>query len=278
MKSSSHIQRVWLVTGIFLPLLGFACAHVWSAGIDPAPTHLAPGMPVEHSNTLPAGLILPVALQQATSVEHAQPGQPIEARIMQDVPLDSHDKIPTKSRVTGSIVSVVKGSDDTGVELSLKFDKLEYHKQTIPIVVGLRAMAPFEAVRAAQLPLTGADSGTPSGWGDTVQIGGDIRFGDGGKVISRHKQVVGKGVIGGVLVHVYAALGAGCEGASNGDDRLQALWVFSSDACGVYGLPKVEISRKGESDPTGVITLKFEKTDAKLEAGTAMLLRVMAPK
>jgi hypothetical protein len=275
---SSHTQRVWLVAGIFLSLLGFACAMVSSARIDPMPTRVAPGMPVEHSTALPVGLILPVTLAQTISVEHAQVGQPIEARIMQDVPLTLHEKIPAKSRVSGAIASVMKAADEHGVELSLRFDKVEINKDMIPTPSCLRVMASREAVRQAQTPLTGADGGTPTGWADTVQIGGDIRFGDSGKVRSRFKQTVGKGISGGVLVHLNARPGTDCDGPVNGDDRLQALWVFSSDACGVYGISKVEISHSGKTGPVGVITLKFEKADAKLDAGTAMLLRVVVPK
>jgi hypothetical protein len=274
---SSRTQRVWLATGILL-LLGFACAIVSSAGIDPISAHLAPGMPVEHSTALPVGLILPVTLAQTISVEHAQPGQPIEARVMQDVPLTLHDKIPAKSRISGAIVAVMKAADEHGVELSLRFDKVEIKKDMIPTLTSLRVMASREAVRQAQTPLTGADGGTPTGWADTVQIGGDIRFGDSGKVRSRFKQTVGKGITGGVLVHLNARPGTDCDGPVNGDDRLQALWVFSSDACGVYGISKVEISHSGKTGPVGVITLKFEKADAKLDAGTAMLLRVVVPK
>jgi hypothetical protein len=274
---SSRTQRVWLATGILL-LLGFACAIVSSAGIDPISAHLVPGMPVEHSTALPVGLILPVTLAQTISVEHAQPGQPIEARVMQDVPLTLHDKIPAKSRISGAIVAVMKVADEHGVELSLRFDKVEIKKDMIPTLTSLRVMASREAVRQAQTPLTGADGGTPTGWADTVQIGGDIRFGDSGKVRSRFKQTVGKGISGGVLVHLNARPGTDCDGPVNGDDRLQALWVFSSDACGVYGISKVEISHSGKTGPVGVITLKFEKADAKLDAGTAMLLRVVVPK
>ena len=185
--------------------------------------HLAPGMPVEHSTALPVGLILPVTLAQTISVEHAQLGQPIEARIMQDVPLTLHDKIPAKSRISGAIVAVMKAADEHGVELSLRFDKIEINKDMIPTLSSLRVMASREAVRQAQTPLTGADGGTPTGWADTVQIGGDIRFGDSGKVRSRFKQTVGKGITGGVLVHLNARPGTDCDGPVNGDDRLQAL-------------------------------------------------------
>ena len=64
----------------------------------------------------------------------------------------------------------------------------------------------------------------------------------------------------------------------NGDDHPQALWVFSSDACGVYDLKGVKIVQNGKPEPVGEITLGFAKDDMKLESGTALLLRVVSPK
>jgi hypothetical protein len=180
--------------------------------------------------------------------------------------------------VVGRIVLVTKVGDGPGVDVSLRFEKIEYRKEMIPIAVSLRAMASYQAVRAAQTPFTGADNGTPAGWANTVQIGGDIRYGDGGEVRSRQKQKVGKGVIGGVLVHVFEQPGSECEGPVNGDDRLQALWVFSSDACGVYGMNGVKIVKTGKKEPVGGITLRFEKADMEISADDTMLLRVVAGK
>jgi hypothetical protein len=171
---------------------------------------------------------------------------------------------------------VAKDEDGPGVKLTLKFNQVETKKETLTVVTYLRAIASYNAVRAAQTPRTGADGGTPTGWANTTQIGGDIRFGDGGIVRDRGKQKVGKGVIGGVLVHVKANAERGCDGPA-GDQRPQALWVFSADACGVYDLDGVTITRKGKGEPVGEFTLHFEKDDMKLEAGTAMLLRVIAP-
>ena len=71
--------------------------------------------------------------------------------------------------------------------------------------------------------------------------------------------------------------GSDCEGPVNGDDRLQALWVFSADACGVYGLPAVHITHAGKTAPIGVITLRFEKAGMKLDAYDAFLIRVVSP-
>jgi len=225
---------------------------------------------------IPVGTILPIKLDSALSADSTAVGEKVEAYIAQQVPLPNGGKIRWKAEVHGTIVSVNKTTDGNGVEVSLRFDRMEYDKEVIHVTTSLRALASFEAVRAAQLPYGGADSGTPTGWGNTVQIGGDIRYGDGGQVRNRHKEKVGKGVSGGVLVHVSAASGSECEGPVNGDDRLQALWVFSADACGPYDLKGVEIVHNGKTDPVGTITLRFEKVNMKLNASAGLLLRTVA--
>ena len=229
---------------------------------------------VQSSPLFPGGTILPLALDKTTSVSDAAAGQPIEARVMQEIPLPSDEKIPPKSWVKGSIVSVSKDEDGSGTKITLKFNQVETKKEAFTVVTYLRAMASYKAVRAAQTPRSGADGGTPTGWADTVQIGGDVRFGDGGAVRDRAKQRVGTGVRGGVLSYIRANPARGCDGPVP-DQRAQALWVFSADACGVYDLNGTTITRMGKGEPVGEFTLHFEKSDMKLEGGTAMLLRVV---
>ncbi len=243
------------------------------AGRPVAPLSPWAGERVENSQSIPAGTVLPMRFEKEISVKEAQRGQAIEGKIMQDVPLPGNDKIPMKSTVRGSILSVEKDDDGSGVKVTLKFDQLETRKQTLKISTYLRAVASFRAVRSAQIPRTGADGGTPAGWGDTMQIGGDIRYGDGGPVVNHAKQKIGKGVSGGVLVHLSANPALACDGPVSGDNPLQALWVFSADACGVYDLQGVKIVHVGKGAPAGEITLHFEKDDMKLEAGTGILLR-----
>jgi hypothetical protein len=235
----------------------------------------ASGM-VQSSPVIPGGTVLPIALEKRMGLREPQAGQPMSARIMQEVPLPSGEKIPFRSLMKGLIVSVAKEEEGPGVKFTMKFNQVETKKETLTVVTYLRAIASYEAVRAAQIPRAGADGGTPEGWANTSQIGGDIRFGDGGEVRDRSKQKVGMGVRGGVLVYVRANPSRGCDGPV-GDDRPQALWVFSADACGVYDLKDASITRKGRGEPVGEFTLRFEKEDMKLEAGTAMLLRVIAP-
>lgn len=231
---------------------------------------------VQSSFQIPVGTVLPVQLETSISLKDAQPGGVVEGRIAQDVPLPNREKIRVKSVVRGSIVSVVKDTDGVGANLTLKFNQLEDRQQTFTFATSLRAVASLRAVRAAQTPYTGTDAGTPAGWADTVQIGGDIRYGDGGMVRNRAKQKVGKGVSGGVLVHVMANPGSGCDGPVNGDDHPQALWVFSSDACGVHDLKNIHIVHSGKTAPVGEITLHFAKDSMKLESATGMLLRIVS--
>lgn len=256
--------------------MGVVLVVSWQAVSRVCGAELAAKAVVQSSPLVPGGTVLAIALEKTTGVKEAQAGQAIEARIMQEVPLPSREKIPFRSLVKGSIVSVANDEDGPGMKLTLKFNQVETKKETLTVVTYLRAIASYNAVRAAQIPHSGADVGSPTGWADTMQIGGDVRFGDGGEVRDRSKQQVGKGVRGGVLVYVKANPARGCDGPV-GDDRPQALWVFSADACGVYDLKGTTITRKGKGEPVGEFTLHFEKDDMKLEAGTAILLRVIAP-
>jgi hypothetical protein len=229
------------------------------------------------SAVLPVGTILPVSLHKTLSADEVQAGQEIEGEIMQDVPLQGRDKIHMHSNVSGTIVSIAQAEGGAGTQVSLRFDKIDNHGEIISMLTSLRAIASYQAVSSAQEPLN-SSPGTPAGWADTVLIGGDVRYGDGGEVVNRRKQKVGKGVSGGVLVHVGAQPGSGCDGPINGDDSLQALWVFSSGACGVYGLRGIEVRHTGKTAPLGVITLKFEGSETKLDGSAGMLLRVVGPR
>jgi hypothetical protein len=128
----------------------------------------------------------------------------------------------------------------------------------------------------AQTPKTGPDRGTPSNWQTTTQIGGDVVYGVGGPVTTAEdaEGVVGTGVDSGVLSRLSAKQNTKCRGVIPGKAEPQALWVFSSDACGAYGLEHLHISHAGRSDPTGLIVLSSDARKLGAPSGTGMLLRV----
>ena len=70
--------------------------------------------------------------------------------------------------------------------------------------------------------------------------------------------------------------GAECRGELEGNDSPQALWVFSTDARGVYGIEHLNIVDAGRADPVGKIVLASETRNVKLKNGDGLLLRVNA--
>ena len=271
MKFSVNREMVLSTTGFVMLLV---CLSTFSTPTAELRGYLAGSMPQSASASLPVGTIIPVKLDKTLSRNELQAGLTIAAQVTQDVPLPDREKIRSKSRASGTIVSVTQAGGDAGVQVSLRFNQIEDHGEIIPITASLRALASFDAVQSALTPVNNS-TGAFSSWANTVLIGGDVRYGDGGEVLDRQKRKVGKGVTGGVLLHVQS--GNGCEGPVNGDDRLQALWVFSSDACGVYGIPGVQITHDGNTSPIGIITLSFEKSGTKIDGSAGMLLRIVSP-
>ena len=180
----------------------------------------------------PSGTILPVGLKSSLNSRTAKVGQVITARVMQEVPLP-HGSIHAGSKVIGHITNVKPADATSGAQVSFRFDTLVTRKQRIPITANLRALASMMAVEEAQLPETGPDRGTSANAWTTDQIGGEVVY-RGGGLVADGLRPVGESTTNGVLVHLSAKPGSKCRGDIEGNDRLQASWVFSSDACGVY--------------------------------------------
>jgi hypothetical protein len=192
---------------------------------------------------------------------------------MQDVPLSPGSTIHAGAKVIGRVIDVKPANGGAGAQVSFRFDTLVVSKRRIPIITNVRALASMMAVEAAQLPESGPDRGTSQNAWTTDQIGGEVVYRGGGPVADGLRSV-GEPTYGGVLVHISAKPGSPCRGEIEGNDRLQALWVFSSDACGVYDFADLAIVHAGRSDPVGKITLASDKGAVNIRAGSGMLLRV----
>ncbi|MGA3092905.1 MAG: hypothetical protein ABSD75_30285 [Terriglobales bacterium] len=222
---------------------------------------------------IPVGTILPVQLNSSLRSDKARAGEQISARVMQDVPLPAGRKIPAGAKVIGHVVSARPADNGTGGEISLWFDTLQIGKRRVPMTTNLRALATMMDVSEAQIPESGPDRGTPENAWTTDQIGGEVVYRGG--VVAHGSNVVGNSVLGsGVLVHVSSTPGKKCRGEIDSDDQLQALWVFSSDACGLYDLPNLTLTHAGRTDPVGQITLSATRGNVKVRGGSGLLLRV----
>jgi len=221
-------------------------------------------------DTIPPGTILPVQLNSSLRSSKAQPGQAISARLMQDVPLGS-SKIRAGAKVIGLVIAVQAAGDKGGGQISLRFDAVVTRHRRIPLVTNLRALASMMDVSEAQVPESGPDRGTAEFCWTTDQIGDEYRSAG---VLAHGSTVVGRSVANGALARPASKPGTSCRGTVDGNDQPQALWVFSSDACGLYDLPNVVLVHAGRTRPVGEITLAASKGDVNIRAGGGLLLRV----
>jgi hypothetical protein len=222
-----------------------------------------------HATNMLDGTILPVQLSSTISLDKAVAGQPISAHIAQDVPLENGVVVRRGAKVLGHIVSVTPGNPS---RIVFTFDKVEYSKSnSVSVATSLRALASNLEIDSAGTPQTGPDRGTPSVWWNTVQVGGEGLYGSG--PLTRGEEVVGHWVWSGGAVGKVEANGK-CRGEVAGNAREQSLWLFSTDACGVYGYNDVAIEHAGRTSPEGEITLTSTNPNLKIRAGSGILLRV----
>lgn len=223
-------------------------------------------------NTIPAGTIVPIRLGSLSS-EKGKTGARIKARIMQDVPLGNGAKLRAGSSVLGLIVAASSATPGAKATLTVKFDTVVQGKESIPILASVRAMASTLEVQFAETPTVGPGESDVYDWLPTVQVGSEVVYGKWGEVMNGDR-VVGRSVYNGVLAQVNTKAGTSCHGPAEGNDRPQAFWVFSSDACGAYGFPQLTISHCGRTEPRGEIVLVAGRGPVKIRSGSGMLLLV----
>ena len=218
---------------------------------------------------MPPGTIVAVSLDKSLKAEKVHAGQIFQATVMQAIP---GTEVHRGSKVVGQVVRV--STDPSGAtQLALRFDTIKTHGRTMPVRTSLRAVASFLEVEEAQMPEEIATRGITPETATTQQIGGEQVYRGGGPVASG-ETVVGKPAAYGVLVTPRTHPGLPCRGSIAGNKQPQALWLFSSDACGVYGYPKLRVAKAGRNSPTGEIVLIKDKGQLLLRSGTGLLLRV----
>jgi hypothetical protein len=276
--SRSRYLAVFCV--IFLLLAGFSPA-------DRAANRMPGGASDEHRTTdprsdessktacddaIPAGTILPVVLPSISS-KSAKKGDKIRGKLAQDVRLQGGKRIRGGTNVFGSVVDIGSGDARSGATLTIKFDRLVQRGESTSIRTHLRAMATTVAIEQAQIPTSGPGESDVYDWLTTVQVGGDVVYGKQGPV-ERGTQVLGESTYDGVFVRTLASADGRCRGSVDGNDWPQALWVFSADACGLYGFPNVEIRHVGRTEPLGEIVLESKRGPVKIRGGSGVLLRI----
>jgi hypothetical protein len=224
---------------------------------------------VQAQSAVPPGTLIPASLSQQIKASSVHPGQQIRARIMQDIPGTS---IHRGAHLLGHVVRA-ETSKNGPARLEITFDNVLEHGRRIPIRSNLRTMASFFEVEQAQIPEEMSSRGlTPETW-TTQQIGGDQVYRGGGPV-AVGDTVVGRPLPYGVVGLPLGQAGQKCRGQLVGNTSPQAFWLFSTNACGVYGFPNIRVEHAGRTDPQGTIILTAQNGKLELNSGSALLLRV----
>ncbi len=224
---------------------------------------------VTADEALPAGTILPVCLERSVNASKAHPGMEIRAKLMQDIP---GTFIRRGAVVIGHVVKV-NSSSAGQVNLEIAFDAVKMHSRQIPLKADLRALASFVAVEEAQIPEDMSSRGLNEQTWTTEQIGGDQVYRGGGPV-EEGSTAVGQPTPYGALDSPLTQAGEPCRGVMDDANQPQAFWLFSADACGVYGYSNIRIEHSGRTEPVGTIDLVSVRGKLILYGGSGMLLRV----
>jgi hypothetical protein len=226
------------------------------------------------AQNIPAGTALPVMLNSTLDARKDKPGQEISARLMQDVLLPEGQRIPAGSKVVGHIVEVSRSARGSGSRVVIKFERIVVHGHSIPMVASVRAIASMMDVFEAKLPTNALDDyGTSESDWNTIQVGGEGVFRGSGEVVAADRVVGATNDAGDVTAKLAAVPDRGCRGSVDGNEREQALWVFSTSACGIYGFGELTIVHAGRSNPVGEIALA-SRGNVHVPSGSGLLLRV----
>jgi len=220
------------------------------------------------AQNLPAGTALPVAVNTTLTAKSSKAGQKIDGKLMQEVRLPSGPVIKSGSHVTGHVVSVKKPGGGSS-SITVQFDQLQNEGRAIALHVSVRAVANSRSVFNAGLPSGNTTTEDPSDAWVTRQVGGEYVFRGRGYLAS-DKGNVGMWDSRGVWGKLQSA--ENCEDSQINAD-IQALWVFSTTACGVYDLPDTTLAHAGNTPPLGQITLQSTK-DVEIHGGSGWLLTV----
>lgn len=222
-------------------------------------------------DALPSGTILPVRLDTGMNAAKVRAGDQIRTTVMQDVPGTA---IRRGARVEGHVVKTAIAANG-GRELEIEFDALQMNGRMVPMKADLRALASFVAVEEAQVPEEGGSRGmTPANW-TTEQIGGEQFY--RGSYVASGMTNVGKTTPWGALDVPRTQAGMPCRGVIGRNNGPQAMWLFSSDACGVYGFSDVRIEHAGRGNPFGIIILRSRSGKLNVARGAGLLIRASSP-
>ncbi len=223
---------------------------------------------------LPVGTMLPVELSTNIRAGKFKPGDRVSGKLAQYVVVPG-TRLPRGTQVSGRILQSQSGSGGSPARVALAFDTIRMQGRDVPITTSLRALASMQEVFDAQLPTNAIDDyGTTIHDWNTVQVGGQAVYRGDGVVMEGPNVVAKASTVGEVFGEPKTWPWSACarDRASN---TVQAFWVFSTDACGVYGFEGLKLAHAGRSKPVGQIVLESLRK-LEVRGGSGWLLMVVS--
>jgi hypothetical protein len=223
--------------------------------------------------SLPAGTAIPITFPHTLDAAKLKVGDAVTTKTDQVILGSGGAPIPRGSQLMGSVVEVQpsKSSADPS-ELAIKFETLKVRDQVFTIHVALRALASFVDSYSTRSPAV--DNGYPE---SSVyrQVGGDYFYPDD-VVYSNDWDEVGKSTHEGVFVKLEGIQLSKSRNhvVCDSTNTVQAVGVFASGACGVYGFMDLTVVAAG-SDNSGAIRFASSKHTVKIASGSSALLQVV---
>lgn len=250
-----------MISKIAIPvvtLAAFVLAPNAGGQTDPSPP-AAPHSPTASAPGLrfSPGTILPVELDKSVDAKKAKPGDPVVAKIDQDLLSNGKIVIPRNSKIMGHVVEAkVSSHDDKSSKLGIVFDKIEVkNAPEIPLSAVVQGIgAPLSAfANPSGNDMGGPEPGNPSG------VTGSSPMGSSGSAGSNPSP----SAVGGSNPNMQN------QQQDAGMHAGQKATPLPRNFQGVSGLRGLSLSQGPMQDSL----VSSQDHNVKLEAGTQILLR-----
>jgi hypothetical protein len=227
---------------------------------------------ISELQALSPGVTLPVQLGRSLRAGKVPIGTQIVVKTTQRVPVSENTYLKAGAELDGEVVASIADDKRSSAPatLSIRFTRLRYGNQSIPVRTKAVAIANFMQVSYTFLPADGGpDMGNVSqaNW-TTKQVGGDavVRTGWAGPVVGFNTGKVG-------TADYYGVYSLPADASNDGLPFPRALGVFSTTAAGLYGFGSGSALKSAD----GTITLTGPGKSIELRNGDNLLLEVIAP-
>ncbi len=230
------------------------------------------GIPVaepaqSEENAFPVNMPILATLSKAVDAKKAKEGDPVAAKVEQDVLSQGSVLLPRGSRIFGHVSAAKARSKGESSELAIAWDKavLKSGKE-LPLHAVIQALAPPPQMASSEPPFVGAESGGTTGYPGQPGMGqpGTGERGAAQPPLGQPPAESGNpgSVSNPATTGATTARGGGLSGP-----------MLSAASRGVQGMPGVTLNPA--SNPAQGTVIASQKDNVKLSGGTQLVLRVV---